>query len=209
MGEGRGHPGAGGAGARQGPGRQDLWEIVGYGTNCDAHHITAPDHTGTWPAACIQQALSDAGIAPEQVDYVNAHGTSTPLNDSGETAALKKVFGDHAGKLMVSSTKSMTGHMLGAGGAVEAIFSLLALKDGFVPATINYQVPDPPPVTWTSSPTRAGRRRTSSYASLRFSGLRRPQRLPGVPQVGGLRHGTEHSADHGDSCPTVPLPAGG
>ena len=118
-------------------------EIVGYGTNCDAHHITAPDPTGTWPAACIQQALSDAGIAPEQVDYVNAHGTSTPLNDSGETAALKKVFGDHAGKLMVSSTKSMTGHMLGAGGAVEAIFSLLALKDGFVPATINYQVPDP------------------------------------------------------------------
>ena len=118
-------------------------EIVGYGTNCDAHHITAPDPTGTWPAACIQQALSDAGIAPEQVDYVNAHGTSTPLNDSGETAALKKVFGDHAGKLMVSSTKSMTGHMLGAAGAVEAIFSLLALKDGFVPATINYQVPDP------------------------------------------------------------------
>ena len=118
-------------------------EIVGYGTNCDAHHITAPDPTGTWPAACIQQALSDAGIAPEQVDYVNAHGTSTPLNDSGETAALKKVFGDHAGKLMVSSTKSMTGHMLGAGGAVEAIFSLLALKDGFVPATINCQVPDP------------------------------------------------------------------
>ena len=118
-------------------------EIVGYGTNCDAHHITAPDPTGTWPAACIQQALSDAGIAPEQVDYVNAHGTSTPLNDSGETAALKKVGGDHAGKLMVSSTKSMTGHMLGAGGAVEAIFSLLALKDGFVPATINYQVPDP------------------------------------------------------------------
>ena len=118
-------------------------EVAGYGANCDAHHITAPDPTGTWPAACIQQALSDAGIAPEQVDYVNAHGTSTPLNDSGETAALKKVFGDHAGKLMVSSTKSMTGHMLGAGGAVEAIFSLLALKDGFVPATINYQVPDP------------------------------------------------------------------
>ena len=83
------------------------------------------------------------GHRPEQVDYVNAHGTSTPLNDSGETAALKKVFGDHAGKLMVSSTKSMTGHMLGAGGAVEAIFSLLALKDGFVPATINYQVPGP------------------------------------------------------------------
>ncbi len=118
-------------------------EVTGYGSNCDAYHITAPDPTGTWPAACIQTALDDAGIAPEQVDYVNAHGTSTPLNDSGETAAIRKAFGEHAGKLMVSSTKSMTGHMLGAGGAVEAIFCLLALKDGYVPATINYQVPDP------------------------------------------------------------------
>ena len=118
-------------------------EITGYGSNCDAYHITAPDPTGTWPAACIQTALDDAGITPETVDYVNAHGTSTPLNDSGETAAIRKAFGEHANKLMVSSTKSMTGHMLGAGGAVEAIFCLLALKDGFVPATINYQVPDP------------------------------------------------------------------
>ena len=118
-------------------------EITGYGANCDAHHITAPDPTGAWPAACIQMALDDAGIAKEQVDYVNAHGTSTPLNDSGETAAIRKVFGEHAGKLMVSSTKSMTGHLLGASGAVEAMFSVMALKDGFVPATINYQVPDP------------------------------------------------------------------
>ena len=91
----------------------------------------------------MAQALADGGVAPEQVGYINAHGTSTPLNDSGETTAIKTVFGDHAYKMAVSSTKSMTGHMLGAGGAVEAIFSLLALKDGFVPATINYQVPDP------------------------------------------------------------------
>ena len=92
---------------------------------------------------CIQQALADADMTPEQVDYVNAHGTSTPLNDSGETAAIHQVFGDHAKNLMVSSTKSMTGHLLGASGAVEAMFSVLALKDGYVPATINYQVPDP------------------------------------------------------------------
>ena len=119
-------------------------EVVGYGATCDAYHITAPDPKGTWSAACIQQSLDDAGISPEQVDYVNAHGTSTPLNDSGETAALHQVFGAHAKNLMVSSTKSMTGHLLGASGAVEAMFSVLALKDGFVPATINYQVADPP-----------------------------------------------------------------
>ena len=118
-------------------------EVIGYGATCDAYHITAPDPKGTWSAACIQQSLDDAGITPDQVDYVNAHGTSTPLNDSGETAALHQVFGDHAKNLMVSSTKSMTGHLLGASGAVEAMFSVLALKDGFVPATINYQVPDP------------------------------------------------------------------
>ena len=118
-------------------------EIVGYGATCDAYHITAPDPKGVWSAACMEQALADAGLAAEDVDYINAHGTSTPLNDSGETAAIRKVFGAHADKLMVSSTKSMTGHLLGASGAVEAMFSVLALKDGFVPATINYQVPDP------------------------------------------------------------------
>ena len=87
-------------------------------------------------------ALADGGVLPEEVDYINAHGTSTPLNDAGETAAIKSVFGLHAGELLVSSTKSMTGHMLGAAGAVEAVFTALALRDGFVPATINYQVPD-------------------------------------------------------------------
>lgn len=124
-------------------GAKILGEIVGYGVNCDAHHITAPCPDGAGAAACMKLALQDAGIAPEEVDYINAHGTSTPLNDSGETAAIKAVFGAHAAKLAVSSTKAMTGHMLGAAGAVEAIFTALSLRDGFLPATIHYQVPDP------------------------------------------------------------------
>ena len=118
-------------------------EVVGYGATCDAYHMTAPAPNGEGGARAMAQALADGGVAPEQVGYINAHGTSTPLNDSGETAAIKTVFGDHAYKLAVSSTKSMTGHMLGAAGAVEAIFSALTLKDGFLPATIHYQEPDP------------------------------------------------------------------
>ena len=118
-------------------------EVIGYGANCDAHHITAPAPGGAGGAACMAQALADAGVEPEAVDYVNAHGTSTPLNDESETAAIHTLFGDHAKKLLVSSTKSMTGHLLGAAGAVEAIFTALALKEGFAPATIGYQVPDP------------------------------------------------------------------
>ena len=118
-------------------------EVVGYGATCDAYHITAPAPNGEGGARAMAQALSDAGVSPEQVGYINAHGTSTPLNDSGETAAIKTVFGGHAYQLAVSSTKSMTGHMLGAAGAVESIFTALSLRDGFLPATINYQVPDP------------------------------------------------------------------
>ncbi len=118
-------------------------EVTGYGANCDAHHITAPAPGGAGGAACMAQALADAGASPEEVDYINAHGTSTPLNDASETAAIHTVFGPHAQKLMVSSTKSMTGHLLGAAGAVEAIFTALALQEGFVPPTIGYQVPDP------------------------------------------------------------------
>ncbi|WP_297198041.1 beta-ketoacyl-ACP synthase II [uncultured Flavonifractor sp.] len=118
-------------------------EVVGYGATCDAYHMTAPAPNGEGGARAMAQALADGGVAPEQVGYINAHGTSTPLNDSGETTAIKTVFGDHAYKMAVSSTKSMTGHMLGAAGAVEAIFSALTLKDGFLPATIHYQVPDP------------------------------------------------------------------
>lgn len=117
-------------------------EVVGYGTSCDAYHITAPSPDGSGPAKCMENAVKDAGLALTDIEYINAHGTSTHLNDVGETKAIRMVFGDHADKLMVSSTKSMTGHMLGGTGAVEAIFTTLALKEGFVPATINYQVPD-------------------------------------------------------------------
>ena len=117
-------------------------ELVGYGATCDAYHMTAPRPDGSGAAKAMEMAVRDAGIAPDQVDYINAHGTSTPLNDAGETAAVKLVFGDHARELMMSSTKSMTGHMLGAAGAVEAIFTALSLRDGYAPATIHYQVPD-------------------------------------------------------------------
>ena len=104
--------------------------------------MTAPLPDGSGGARAMALALSDGGVAPEEVDYINAHGTSTHLNDAGETAAVKTVFGPHAYRLAVSSTKSMTGHMLGAAGAVEAIFTALTLRDGFLPATIHYQVPD-------------------------------------------------------------------
>lgn len=117
-------------------------EMVGYGATCDAYHITAPCPDGSGGAACMAMAVRDAGITPEQVGYINAHGTSTHLNDAGETKAIKKTFGDHAYKLMVSSTKSMTGHLLGGSGAIEAVFTAMALHDGFIPATINYQIKD-------------------------------------------------------------------
>ncbi len=117
-------------------------EVVGYGSNCDAHHITAPLEDGSGAAKCMQLAMKDAGIAPSDITYINAHGTSTPLNDKEETLAVKRAFGDHANKLMMSSTKSMTGHLLGASGAVEAMICVKAVEEDFVPATINYQVPD-------------------------------------------------------------------
>ena len=118
-------------------------EVLGYGLTADAHHLTAPSPGGEGAARCMQMALDTAGLNPEDVDYINAHGTSTPFNDLYETLAIKSVFGDHARKLMISSTKSMTGHLLGAAGGVEAIFSLLAMARGVVPPTINYTEPDP------------------------------------------------------------------
>ncbi len=118
-------------------------EVVGYGATCDAHHITAPALDGAGGAAAMVEALADGDVAAGDVDYINAHGTSTPLNDLCETIAVKTAFGAHAHELMMSSTKSMTGHLLGAAGAIEAIFTSLALRDGFVPATINYREPDP------------------------------------------------------------------
>ncbi len=124
-------------------GAEIIAEIVGYGCNDDAFHITAPLEGGEGAAKCMKLALDDAGIDPVDVGYINAHGTSTELNDKNETEAIKKVFGEHAYKLAVSSTKSMTGHMLGAAGAIEAIITALALKEGFLPPTINYRTPDP------------------------------------------------------------------
>jgi len=118
-------------------------ELIGYGATGDAFHLTAPDENGTGAAECMRMALEDAGLAPSDVDYINAHGTGTLLNDAGETRAIKAVFGEHAYRLAVSSTKSMTGHLMGAAGAIEGIFSLLALRDQVLPPTINYETPDP------------------------------------------------------------------
>ncbi len=124
-------------------GARILCEISGLGFTADAHHITAPAPGGEGAVRAMIQALKDSNLQPEQVDYINAHGTSTPLNDKTETEAIKRVFGDHAGKLNVSSTKSMTGHLLGAAGAVESVACILAIQKGIIPPTINYRTPDP------------------------------------------------------------------
>ena len=118
-------------------------EVIGYGANGDAYHITAPAPEGEGAARCMGLALKDAGIAPDEVDYINAHGTSTEYNDINETQAIKKIFGERAYKIPISSTKSMTGHLLGAAGAVEGVFSILAIRHGVIPPTINYDNPDP------------------------------------------------------------------
>ncbi len=118
-------------------------ELCGYGASGDAYHVTAPAPNGEGAARCMQAALDDGRVNASDVDYINAHGTSTPYNDQFETMAIKAVFGDHARKMMISSTKSMTGHLLGAAGAVESVFSVLALREGTIPPTINYTTPDP------------------------------------------------------------------
>jgi len=120
-----------------------LAELVGYGANSDAYHVTAPSPEGVGAARCMELALRSAQMKPEEVGYINAHGTSTPINDASETTAIKTVFKDHARKLAVSSTKSMTGHMLGAAGGAEAVISVLALARNAIPPTINYTTPDP------------------------------------------------------------------
>lgn len=118
-------------------------ELVGYGMSGDAYHIAAPSEDGDGPARVMRNCLADAGMNPEEIDYINAHGTSTPLGDKAETIAIKRVFGDHARKLAVSSTKSMTGHLLGAAGGLETAICALAVHEGVLPPTINYQNPDP------------------------------------------------------------------
>ena len=118
-------------------------ELAGYAATCDAYHITSPDPDGKGLSQSMIKSLADANLAPHQVDYINAHGTSTPYNDKFETIAIKKVFGDHARKVHISSTKSMTGHLLGAAGSIEAVISIKAIETGIVPPTINYETPDP------------------------------------------------------------------
>ncbi|MBA3334955.1 MAG: beta-ketoacyl-ACP synthase II [Pyrinomonadaceae bacterium] len=118
-------------------------EIVGYGMSGDAFHITAPDETGSGPKRVMLKAMKDAGIGPEQIGYINAHGTSTPYNDKYETLAIKLAFGDHAQNVAISSTKSMVGHALGAAGGIEAVFSVLAIHEKVLPPTTNYEFPDP------------------------------------------------------------------
>jgi len=118
-------------------------EIVGYGACADAFHLTMPDETGSGARRVMQRTLRDAGVKPDQVGYINAHGTSTPYNDKFETLAIKETFGAHAYKLAVSSTKSMTGHLLGAAGGIESVFSVLTLVRNVIPPTINYVNPDP------------------------------------------------------------------
>lgn len=120
-----------------------LAEVLGYGATDDAHHISAPLADGSGAVACMRAALAQTGIDPAKVGYINAHGTSTHLNDKSETSAIKQVFGKHAYHLAISSTKSMTGHLLGAAGGLEAIFSILSIRDGIIPPTINYENPDP------------------------------------------------------------------
>lgn len=123
-------------------GAQILGEIVGYGASCDANHMTAPLEDGSGAANCMKMAVEDAQIKPEDIMYINAHGTGTPLNDKGESKAVKLAFGEHAYKLVMSSTKSMTGHLLGASGGIEAVITVNALKDQFVPPTINFEIRD-------------------------------------------------------------------
>lgn len=124
-------------------GAQVYAEVVGFGLTGDAYHMTAPAPEGDGAARCMEMALADAGLRPEDIDYINAHGTSTDLNDKFETMAIKRVFGQHAYKLAVSSTKSMTGHLLGAAGGVEAAYTALTIQRGIIPPTINYEYPDP------------------------------------------------------------------
>jgi 3-oxoacyl-[acyl-carrier-protein] synthase II len=118
-------------------------EVIGYGMSADAYHVSAPEPDGGGAISCMSMALKDGGLMPEDIDYINAHGTSTKLNDESENRAIKAVFGDHAYRLAISSTKSMTGHLLGGAGGVEAIYTALSIAHGIIPPTINYENPDP------------------------------------------------------------------
>ena len=143
-------------------GAEVLAELAGYGATSDAFHITQPDENGEGAAAAMRKALRQACLVPDDIDYLNAHGTSTPMNDRVETLAIKKVFGEYAYDLAVSSTKSMTGHLLGAAGAVEAAFAILSLRNQVIPPTANYQVPDPDcDLDYVANTPRPGRSKRS------------------------------------------------
>ncbi|TET41148.1 MAG: hypothetical protein E3J66_05765 [Dehalococcoidia bacterium] len=145
-------------------------EIVGYGSNVDGFHVTEPDWENQ--AKCIKLALDDAGIPPDEVDYVNAHGTSTQLNDSAETKAVKAALGEQSRKVCVSSNKSMVGHLLAAAGAVEAIFTVLTIRDGIIPPTINYDTPDPEcDLDYVPNVARKGEVNTAISNSFGFGGF--------------------------------------
>jgi len=146
-------------------------ELAGFGMSADAHHITAPPGDGEGARQCMINALRDGGLNADEVDYINAHGTSTPLGDKGETLAIKRAFGAHAARVAVSSTKSMTGHLLGAAGGVEAVFSLLAMRDGVLPPTINYETPDPEcDLDYVPNEARQARVRVALSNSFGFGG---------------------------------------
>ena len=152
-------------------GVEPIAEMIGYGSTADAHHITQPAPEGEGGARAMKIALEDAGIRPEDVDYINAHGTSTPLNDKNETMAMKSVFGDEAYRIPISSTKSMTGHLLGASGALEAAVSAMAIQRGAAPPTINLEVPDPDcDLDYVPHLARRGRIRTAMSNSFGFGG---------------------------------------
>ncbi|MFP4363565.1 MAG: beta-ketoacyl-ACP synthase II [Spirochaetia bacterium] len=146
-------------------------ELAGYGMTCDANHLTAPHPEGIGAAKAMKMAVEDAGLKMEDIDYINAHGTSTPINDPTETKAIKKAFGDHAYKLKVSSTKSMTGHCIGAAGGIEALASVLAIRDQYFPATINLDEPDPEcDLDYVPNKGQEGRIRAAMSNSLGFGG---------------------------------------
>ena len=146
-------------------------EVVGYGANCDAYHITSPAPEGRGAAECMRLALASGGIALEEVGYINAHGTSTPYNDANESQAIARLFGDHAARLAVSSTKSMTGHLFGGAGGVEAVYTTLAVHHGILPPTINYETPDPDcPLDYVPNAARPAPVRVALSNSFGFGG---------------------------------------